>query len=134
VITLHGPGKTYNIAGLGVAWAIIPDADLRRRFRAAMQKLVPDACCFGFTALQAALEHGEPWRQELLAQLRANRDLVGAALERMGLPHTRPEVSYLAWIDARSLAQRVGNPARGSKRMAWAVRRRRISGARASCV
>lgn len=111
VITLHGPGKTYNIAGLGVAWAIIPDAELRLRFRAAMQKLVPDACCFGFTALQAALVHGEPWRQELLAQLRANRDLVGAALEGMGLPHTRPEVSYLAWIDARGLAQRVGNAA-----------------------
>jgi cysteine-S-conjugate beta-lyase len=110
-ITLHGPGKTYNIAGLGVSWAIIPDPDLRRRFRAAMQKLVPDACCFGFTALQAALAEGEPWRQELLARLRANRDLVTAALDRMGLPHTWPEVSYLAWIDARALMQRVGNPA-----------------------
>jgi cysteine-S-conjugate beta-lyase len=110
-ITLHGPGKTYNIAGLGVAWAIIPDAELRQRFRAAMQKLVPDAPCFGYTALQAALEHGEPWRQELLAQLRANRDLVTAELDRMGLPHTRPEVSYLIWVDARELAQRIGNPA-----------------------
>jgi cystathionine beta-lyase len=110
-ITLHGPGKTYNIAGLGVAWAIIPDADLRQRFKASMGKLVPDPCCFGFTALKAAFEHGEPWRRALLAELRRNRDKVSAALDRMGLPHTHPEVSYLTWIDARALAAKVGNPA-----------------------
>ncbi|WP_061495823.1 MalY/PatB family protein [Ramlibacter tataouinensis] len=110
-ITLHGPGKTYNIAGLGIAWAIIPDADLRQRFRASMGRLVPDPCCFGFTALKAAFEHGEPWRLAMLAALRRNRDRVSAALARMGLPHTHPEVSYLTWIDARALAAQVGNPA-----------------------
>lgn len=110
-ITLNGPGKTFNMAGLGIAWAIVPDAALRTRFRAAMQKLVPDPCCIGFTALRAALRDGEPWRQEVLAQLRANRDLVSAALDGMNLPHTHPEVSYLTWIDARSVAARVGNAA-----------------------
>jgi cystathionine beta-lyase len=110
-ITLHGPGKTYNIAGLGVAWAIIPDPDLRGRFRAAMQKLVPEPACFGFTALRAALLEGEPWRREVLAQLRSNRDLVSAALDHMGLAHTHPEVSYLTWIDARAVACKVGNAA-----------------------
>jgi len=110
-ITLNGPGKTYNIAGLGIAWAVIPDAALRSRFRAAMQKLVPDPCCFGFTALQAALRDGETWRQGVLGELRANRDLVSSALDAMGLAHTHPEVSYLTWIDARSVAGRVGNAA-----------------------
>jgi cystathionine beta-lyase len=110
-ITLHGPGKTYNVAGLGVAWAIVPDPELRARFRASMQKLVPDPSCFGFTALQAALRDGEPWRREMLEQLRRNRDLVSGALDRMGLPHTHPEVSYLTWIDARSVAGKVGNAA-----------------------
>jgi cysteine-S-conjugate beta-lyase len=110
-ITLHGPGKTYNIAGLGIAWALIPDAALRRRFRAAMRKLVPDPCCFGFTALKAAFEHGEPWRLELLATLRRNRDLVSTELDRMGLAHTHPDATYLTWIDARPLAAKVGNPA-----------------------
>ena len=110
-ITLNGPGKTYNIAGLGIAWAIIPDPALRRRFRAAMQKLVPEPCCFGWTALQAAFRDGEPWRQAMLAQLRSNRDTVSAALDAMGLSHTHPEVSYLTWIDARSIAAKVGNAA-----------------------
>lgn len=110
-ITLHSPSKTYNTAGIGMAWAIIPDPTLRRGFRAAMQRLVPDPCCFGFTALKAVLEDGEPWRQALLAQLRHNRDLVSAALDRMRLAHSSPEVTYLSWIDARQLAARVGNPA-----------------------
>ncbi len=110
-ITLNGQGKTYNIAGLGIAWAIIPDAGLRQRFRVAMQGLVPDACCFGFTAARAAFREGEPWRLALLAQLRSNRDLVSAALDRMQLPHSHPEATYLTWIDARALADQVGNPA-----------------------
>jgi cystathionine beta-lyase len=34
------------------------------------------------------------------------------ALDRMGLAHTHPQVTFLTWIDARGLAERVGNPAR----------------------
>lgn len=112
-ITLHGPGKTYNLAGLGIAWAIIPDSGLRQRFRKAMQKLVPEPCGFSYTALQATLlGRSEDWRQALLAQLRENRDKVSTALDRMGLAHTHPQVTFLTWIDARGLAERVGNPAR----------------------
>ncbi|TXI72868.1 MAG: aminotransferase class I/II-fold pyridoxal phosphate-dependent enzyme, partial [Dokdonella sp.] len=61
-ITLHGPGKAFNLAGLGIAWAIIPDASLRQRYRAAMQRLVPLPSCFAFTALGAALREGDAWR------------------------------------------------------------------------
>lgn len=111
-ITLHGPGKVFNLAGLGIAWAIIPDVTLRRRFRTAMQRLVPEPCCFAYTALRAALREGEPWRQELLARLRANAQSVSAALHTMRLPHTRPAATFLTWIDCRPLAAQVGNPAR----------------------
>lgn len=109
-ITLHGPGKVFNLAGLGISWAIIPDALLRRRYRQAMQRLVPEPCGLGYTALRAALDQGEPWRLALLARLRANRELVVAALGRMGLPHTFPAATYLVWIDARALVESVGNP------------------------
>ncbi len=112
-ITLHGPGKTYNLAGLGIAWAIIPDTALRQRFRKAMQKLVTEPVGLAYTALQATLlGRSEDWRQALLAQLRENRDKVSTALDRMGLAHTHPQVTFLTWIDARGLAERVGNPAR----------------------
>jgi cystathionine beta-lyase len=110
-ITLHGPGKVFNLAGLGIAWAIIPDAALRRKYRAEMQRLVPDPSCFGYTALQAALREGEPWRQALLAQLRSNRDRVSQVLDGLHLPHSHPEATFLTWIDARHLQAKVGNAA-----------------------
>lgn len=109
-ITLHGPGKTYNIAGLGVAWAIISDAALRRRFRSAMQRLVPEVGVSAFVALRAALSESESWRLALLEQLRRNRDKVSATLRTLGLPHTHPATSFLTWIDTRALAARVGSP------------------------
>ena len=111
-ITLHGPGKTYNIAGLGVAWAIIPDPELRQRFprgdaqAGARRPLL---------RLHRAAGRLRTWRAVAsgIARAPARATAISSRpqLDRMGLPHTRPEVSYLIWIDARALAQRIGNPA-----------------------
>lgn len=102
-ITLMGPGKTYNIAGLGAAFAVIDNPELRRKFRLAMAHLVPDITAFGYTALLAALTDAEPWRQELLHYLRNNRDLVAATMAQLQLPMTRVDATYLAWLDARQI-------------------------------
>jgi cysteine-S-conjugate beta-lyase len=40
-ITLMAPSKTFNLAGLGCAFAVIPSEALRRRFRAAKAGIVP---------------------------------------------------------------------------------------------
>ena len=40
-ITLMSPSKTFNLAGLEFAFAIIPDMELRRRFEAARSGMVP---------------------------------------------------------------------------------------------
>jgi cystathionine beta-lyase len=40
-ITLMAPSKTFNIPGLGCAFAVIPDARLRRDFERAMDGIVP---------------------------------------------------------------------------------------------
>ena len=103
-ITLMAPSKTYNIAGLGCSLAIIPDPDLRRRYRSAMRGIVPDVNVLALTACAAALTEGEAWRQDLLAVLRANRDRVERAVAEMpGLAIGHVEATYLAWIDARGL-------------------------------
>lgn len=102
-ITLMGMGKTYNIAGLGVAFAVIEDATLREKFHAAMTHLVPDINAFGYTAMLAALTECEPWRQELLAYLRVNRDCVIATMQRLKIAVTRVEATYLAWLDCRHI-------------------------------
>ena len=103
-ITLMAPSKTYNIAGLGLSFAVIPDAPLRRAFRHAQRCFVPDPNVFSYAATEAAYRHGEPWRRELVAQLRANRDRARAVLDNLPGLRTYPvEATYLLWIDARGL-------------------------------
>jgi cystathionine beta-lyase len=103
-ITLMAPTKTYNMPGLGCAFAIIPDADLRRRFKAAGAGVLAHVGPLAITAAEAAYRHGGPWLAALLQRLRANRDRLQAAVDAMpGLHMTPVEATCLAWIDAREL-------------------------------
>ena len=109
-ITLMAPSKTYNIPGLGCAFAIIPDAALRRRFLRAMDGIVPHVNVLGLAACEAAYRDCGDWHRELLAYLAGNRDLVSVAVDaekRAIMSHV--EATYLAWIDVRELD--LANPA-----------------------
>mgnify|MGYP005850261903 CR=1 FL=1 len=101
-ITLIAPTKTFNIPGLSCACAVIPDPQLRRRFRHAGAGLLAGIGPLGFAAAEAAWRYGEPWRQRLLAVLRRNRDRLQAAVDGWpGMSMTHVEATCLAWIDAR---------------------------------
>ena len=104
VITLMAPSKTYNIPGLGVAFAIIPGRALRKRFLAAMAGIVSHPNILGMAATTAAYAEGASWRQVLLAYLRTNREQVMTLDGVGGLRVIRPEATYLAWMDCRTLA------------------------------
>jgi cystathionine beta-lyase len=111
IITLLSPSKTYNIAGLGYAYAVIFDDSLRRRFSAARGHTLPEINALGYFAAEAAYRHGEPWRQELLACLRSNRDTLATAIATQlpGVTLPNIEATYLAWLDCRALE--LPNPA-----------------------
>ena len=103
-ITLMAPSKTYNIPGLGCAFAVIPDAGLRRRFQQAMNGIVPHVNVLGLAACEAAYRDCTEWHRELLAYLAGNRDRLTAAVnagKRVKMSHV--EATYLAWIDVRQL-------------------------------
>lgn len=104
-ITLMAPSKTYNVPGLGCSLAIIPDPTLRARFRRAAQGIVPQVNLFGYTGCEAAYRFGEPWRQELIAYLRANRDRVQEVVQEEldGVTMTPIQATYLAWLDVSRL-------------------------------
>lgn len=105
-VTLLAPSKTYNIAGLGYAFAVIPNDSLRRKFTAAKGHILPEINCLAYYAAEAAYQHGESWRQDLLAYLRTNRDLLTKKISE-GLPGARVpkiEATYLAWIDCKALS------------------------------
>ena len=103
-ITLMAPSKTFNIPGLGCAFAVIPDATLRHRFERAMRGIVPHVNVLGLAACEAAYRDSGDWHRELIDYLRINRDLVQAAVSHEKGPRMTPvEATYLAWIDVREL-------------------------------
>lgn len=110
-ITLLSPSKTWNIAGLGYAYAVIADDSLRRRFSAARGHTLSEINALAYYAAEAAYRHGEPWRVELINYLRGNRDALLDFIHARcpGLSVTIPEATYLAWIDASGTG--IENPA-----------------------
>jgi cystathionine beta-lyase len=111
VITLLSPSKTWNIAGLGYAFAVIADDSLRRRFTAARGHTLAEINALSYYAAEAAYRHGEPWRWELMDYLRHNRDTLVEFIRGNcpGLSVRPGEATYLAWIDASGLG--TDNPA-----------------------
>lgn len=110
-ITLMAPSKTFNIAGLHFAVAIVPNEELRKRLCAAKGGLVHEPDILGYTAALAAYRDGQPWLEELMRYLEANRDFaVEYVHERLPGIHTgKPEGTYLLWLDCRQ-AGIPGNP------------------------
>lgn len=108
-ITLMAPSKTFNLAGLGCAFAIIPNPALRQRFRLAMQGIVPHVNALGLAACQAAYAGCADWHQAMLAYLRGNHELL---LERVaawpGVRLTPVEATYLAWLDMTDYCEQQG--------------------------
>ena len=102
-ITLMAPSKTFNLAGLGCAFAIIADPDLRRRMRTD-PFIVPHVNLMGLAAAEAAYEFGDEWNRQQCAYLAANRDYLMTEINAIrGLRLDPVEATYLAWIDVSGL-------------------------------
>ncbi len=105
LIVLMAASKTYNVPGLGLSFAVIPDSAARARFQSAKTTFVSEVSPLGFAATAAAYTAAESWRVELCAYLRGNRDLISEFLATtcptVLMPHI--EATYLAWLDVRSL-------------------------------
>ncbi len=103
-ITLMAASKTFNLAGLGCSFAIIPNQRLRRDFRQASKGIISHVNLFGYIATQAAYQYGENWHCQLLDYLRGNRDFLVEEINQIhGLKLGPIEATYLAWIDVSEL-------------------------------
>ncbi len=108
-ITLLSPSKTFNIAGLGASLAIIPNPELRARFKRVREGIVPGVDILALVAAEAAWRDGDAWLAAQLDYLRANRDWLVAQVNALPeLQMAAPEATYLGWIDASRLD--VANP------------------------
>lgn len=104
-VTLMAPSKTYNLPGLACAFSVIEDSKLRLQFQKTIRGIITEVNCFGYAGCAAAYNHGEPWRQALLAYLKSNYELVYKFI-KAELPEItfRPmQATYLAWFDVSRL-------------------------------
>ncbi|WP_240741618.1 MalY/PatB family protein [Deinococcus sp. KSM4-11] len=102
-ITLTGPCKAYNTAGLGIGAMLSHNAGLVKRVRTSAGGLMGHEGALSVTMWRAALKEGGPWLADTVAYLHANRDFLIDYL-RTNLPWVRaytPEATYLAWLDLR---------------------------------
>ncbi len=102
-IYLNAPGKTFNVAGLKMSYAIVPNAGRKKALDAMQADLSLDVRnTFGLEAVAAAYTpEGEEWMLEELAYLEGNaafaQQYVAANIPGGAL--VKPEGSFLCWLD-----------------------------------
>ncbi|EDZ64825.1 aminotransferase [beta proteobacterium KB13] len=103
-ITLMSLNKVFNIPGLGLAWMICKNKEIRKKIQAQIGTLIPDPQIISYVSTQAALRHGETWRQELIQYLESNKLMLKNNIKQMQpLQMYTMEASYLTWIDCSQL-------------------------------
>jgi cystathionine beta-lyase len=105
-ITLIAPSKTFNIAGLFCGLAIIPDPELRERYKNAVERMTLHVSSLAYVAAEAAFSGAcDEWLVDLRKYLTANRDFMVDYVQKNlpGINITVPDATYLAWLDCSGL-------------------------------
>ena len=106
-LTFKGASKSFSLAAMKAAWYFSTNPDLLERVRSNTRV---DLSTLGMEANRAALVEGDDWLDQLLPYIDANHDFVERYL-RENVPmikYTKPQGTYLAWLDVSELAERVG--------------------------
>lgn len=100
-IVCTSPSKTFNLAGLQLSNIIVPNEKLRKELQNKISTIDIDPNSFATVAQIAAYNHGEEWLEKLLVYLQKNLEFlekfIAKKMPRVKL--TRPEATYLAWMD-----------------------------------
>ena len=107
VLTAFSPSKTFNIAGMNLAALVIANKDQREALQNVFASLHSGAANpFSVSAFQAAYQYGEPWLEQLLVYLTANKNHVAQFLKKHipVMQLIEPEGTFLLWLDCRAMA------------------------------
>lgn len=98
-ISFFATSKTYNTAGIGGAFAIIPNEKTRNKFIAETLGIFPMLTRHSIEVMQTSLTMKSTWLAEMSDYLRSNHDLLFDFVENSkGLSMVKLEATYLAWI------------------------------------
>jgi cystathionine beta-lyase len=104
-ITLNAPSKTFNVAGIVNAYAIVENSSLKRQFyeifkRYSLTEPTPISLCttvFAYTK-------SDKWLEELLVYLRENLEYLHTRLTQIPkIKAMHLEATFLLWLDCREL-------------------------------
>jgi cystathionine beta-lyase len=106
-ISFVSASKAWNLAGLKCALAVAGSARRAALLAGMGEEVANGAGLLGAVANTVAFNAGEPWLDELLVALHANRGHLGTLLaEHLPALTWRPEhvqATYLAWLDCTPL-------------------------------
>ena len=101
-IQILSPAKSFNIPGLGMAFALVPDAERREVLQRKLRAMgLSRTNSMTGTAVEAAYTYGRQWFQAVLSYIEKNHHFFKKELEE-GLPWARVSVaegSFVAWVD-----------------------------------
>lgn len=104
--TFIAPSKTFNLAGIQASAAIIPNKELKAKFKEIQQQQgFFTLNTFAIAGMEAAYRKGEEWLEELLTYLDENMQLATQYINE-NLPALKPmkaDATYLLWIDCSEL-------------------------------
>ncbi|EGD33606.1 MULTISPECIES: MalY/PatB family protein [unclassified Capnocytophaga] len=105
-VTFSSASKTFNMAGLASAYAIIPNPEVRQKFLdKTVGYMLTDGNIFAFQTTVAAYEEGEEWLSQLLQYIQGNINFLLQYVDKY-LPKVKyliPQASYLVFLDFREL-------------------------------
>ena len=106
-IVCTAPSKTFNLAGLQTANAIIPNKKLRDRFFEEQQKDDGNPKCniLGHEACRLAYTYGDEWLSQCISVIDDNRRIITEFME-IEFPDVQTiklEGTYLLWMDFNGL-------------------------------
>lgn len=106
VISCISVSKTFNLAGLQAAVTVFPDAEMKKTFDNFWGGMdIHRNNAFSSVAMEAAMNEGEEWLDQLLPYLSDNFDYVVDYCEKH-IPKIKafaPDATYLMWLDCRAL-------------------------------
>jgi cystathionine beta-lyase len=105
-ITMISASKAFNVPGLTCAFAIIPNAELRKRFSKVAEGMNFEISTPGLAAARVAFSgKADAWLRELRRYLTSNRDFIVEYVEQNlpGIRVTKPDATYLIWLDCSEL-------------------------------
>jgi len=106
-ITLFGPTKTFNMAGLKMGVLVAQNPELLQRLKdMTLGMLMPPNTMVQYATMTAFTDpRCAEWLTDTMAYLDKNRQLVNnfLASELPQIKHVMPEATYLSWMDFSSL-------------------------------